>query len=74
MIDIHLYHLKFAKKGEVNNDIENFYQVCGQAQKSLKWKHKEGRDFFNRLLKRKTKKRKGTTCSRIIDGKGTEED
>jgi superfamily II DNA or RNA helicase len=74
LIDIHLFHLKYAKKGEVNNQIENFYEVCGQAQKSLKWKHKEGRDFFNRLLKRKTKKRKGATCSRIIEGKGTEED
>ena len=72
MIDIHLYHLKYAKKGEVSNDIENFYQVCGQAERSLKWKHKEGREFFNHLFKRKTKTLGGNSCSRLI--KGTEDD
>ncbi|MGC4130290.1 MAG: DEAD/DEAH box helicase family protein [Bergeyella sp.] len=72
VIDIHLYHLKYAQNGAVNNNIDNFYQVCGQAQKSLKWKHKDGREFFNHLFKRKTKKLGGNTCSRII--KGTEED
>ncbi len=72
IIDIHLYHLKYAIGGNVNNNIDNFYQVCGQAEKSLKWKHKDGREFFNHLFKRKTKKLGGNTCSRII--KGTEED
>jgi hypothetical protein len=71
-IDIHLYHLKYAKNGAVSNDIDNFYHVCGQAEKSLKWKHKEGREFFNHLFKRKTKALGGNSCSRII--KGTEED
>lgn len=72
VIDIHLYHLKYAKKGVVNNDIDNFYQVCGQAEKSLKWKHKSGREFFNHLFKRKTKTLAGSSCSRIV--KGTEDD
>jgi superfamily II DNA or RNA helicase len=72
VIDIHLYHLKYAKNGIVGNDIDNFYQVCGQAEKSLKWKHKDGREFFSHLFKRKTKKLGGNSCSRIV--KGTEED
>lgn len=72
VIDIHLYHLKYAKNGQVNNDIDNFYQVCGQAEKSLKWKHKDGREFFTHLFKRKTKTLSGNNCSRII--KGTEDD
>ena len=72
VIDIHLYHLKYAKNGRVSNDIDNFYQVCGQALKSLKWKHKEGKEFFNHLFKRKAKTLNGVTCSRII--KGTEDD
>jgi superfamily II DNA or RNA helicase len=72
IIDIHLYHLKYAKLGVISNDIDNFYQVCGQAEKSLKWKHKEGREFFNHLFKRKTKRLGGNSCSRII--KGTEDD
>lgn len=71
-IDIHLYHLKYASGGEVNNSIDNFYQVCGQAQKSIKWKHKEGKEFFNHLFRRKTKTLAGVACSRIV--KGTEED
>lgn len=67
-IDIHLYHLKYAKNGDVSNDINNFYQVCGQAQKSVKWKYKNGKDFFDHLLRRKTKTRAGKKCSRIIQG------
>lgn len=72
VIDIHLFHLKYAKNGKVNNEIENFYQVCGQAQKSLKWKHRDGREFFNHLFRRKTKTLNGASCSRLI--KGTEEE
>lgn len=71
-IDIHLYHLKYALNSQVGNNIDNFYQVCGQAQKSLKWKHRDGKEFFNHLFKRKTKTLNGTSCSRII--KGTEDD
>lgn len=55
VIDIHLFHLKYAKGGIVSNNIDNFYQVCGQAQKSLKWKHSEGKEFFNHLFRRKKK-------------------
>lgn len=70
VIDIHLYHLKYAKQGRRGNDIGNFYEVCGQAQKSLTWKYRKGKDFFDRLLQRKTKTKNGNSCSRII--KGTE--
>jgi hypothetical protein len=71
-IDIHLYHLKYAKKGEIGNSIENFYQVCGQAQKSLNWKYRKGQDLFTHLLRRIEKTRLGQSCSRLL--KGTEED
>ena len=71
-IDIHLFHLKYAKKGKTGNDISNFYEVCGQAQKSLSWKYRDGKVFFDHLLRRIVKTKKGNTCSRII--KGTEED
>ena len=73
-IEIHLYHLKGAIGGRVSNDINNFYHVCGQAQKSLNWKYKfrKGKDFFDHLFKRKEKSLNGIICSRFI--KGTEED
>lgn len=72
VIDIHLYHLKYAKGGKKGNSIGNFYEVCGQAQKSINWKYRDGKIFFDHLLRRKLKKKKGKTCSRII--KGTEQD
>jgi len=71
-IDIHLFHLKYAKGGNKGNDISNFYEVCGQAQKSLSWKYRDGKVFFNHLLRRIVKTKKGNACSRII--KGTEDD
>jgi superfamily II DNA or RNA helicase len=71
-IDVHLYHLKYAQNGQVSNNIDNFYQVCGQAQKALKWKHKDGREIFAHLFKRKTKHLAGNSCSRIV--KGSEDD
>tara|TARA_R110000868_G_scaffold390861_1_gene660685 strand:+ start:1350 stop:4589 length:3240 start_codon:yes stop_codon:yes gene_type:complete len=68
VIDIHLYHLKYAKNGRTGNDIGNFYEVCGQAQKSLNWKYRDGKDFFDHLLRRVTKKKNDDSCSRIIKG------
>lgn len=73
-IEVHLYHLKGAIGGVVGNNIDNFYTVCGQAQKSLNWKYKfrKGKDFFDHLFRRKEKTLKGKSCSRFI--KGAEDD
>lgn len=67
-IEIKLYHLKFALDGVVSNQIKNFYEVCGQAQKSVHWKHKSGKDFINHLLRRETKSKNGLSCSRLEKG------
>lgn len=67
-IKITLYHLKFALEGRVSDQIKNFYEVCGQAQKSVHWKHKEGSEFINHLLKRENKKFKNASCSRLERG------
>ena len=65
---IDLFHLKFASKGIVTAEIKNFYEVCGQAQKSLVWKYKENAEFFNHLIKREDKKqRQGQTRIRKGD-------
>jgi superfamily II DNA or RNA helicase len=66
------YHLKYAKGGTVSDRIDNFYEVCGQAQKSIHWKHKDGNEFINHLLRRENKKRDGLECSRLE--KGTKDD
>lgn len=67
-IEIKLYHLKFALDGVVSNQIKNFYEVCGQAQKSVHWKHKSGKEFINHLLRRETKSKNGLSCSRLEKG------
>ena len=71
-INVQFYHLKFAKDGLVNTRVDNFYEVCGQAQKSIHWKHKSGLEFFQHLLRRETKTKSGNERSRLE--KGTKED
>lgn len=69
VIHVELYHLKFAHDGKVTSQIANFYEVCGQAQKSANWKYKEPEEMLNHLLRRETKRSKGgNECSRIYKG------
>ena len=65
---IELYHLKFAQDGRVSNRIDNFYEVCGQAQKSANWKYKEAEELVDHMLRREVKREGGTECSRIQKG------
>lgn len=70
--DIHLYHLKFAIGGKLSSRIDNFYAVCGQAEKSLKWCESEyKKKFADRLLAR-INGHNNNRSSRLL--KGTEED
>ena len=64
-IYVNLYHLKFAIDGRPTSRIANFYEVCGQAQKSLKWKNAE-MNLFHRLIKRATETNKAE--NRILKG------
>ena len=68
-IHVELYHLKFAHEGKITSQIINFYEVCGQAQKSANWKYKEPEEMLNHLLRREVKKNNnGDECSRIYKG------
>ncbi|OIJ14887.1 helicase [Anaerobacillus arseniciselenatis] len=71
-ICVRFYHLKYALGGVVSNQIKNFYEVCGQAQKSIHWKHKSGEEFISHLLRREQKSMKGVKCSRLE--RGTKDD
>lgn len=64
-IYVNLYHLKFAHDGHPTQRIDNFYEVCGQAQKSLKWKNVE-MNLFHRLIHRATNTAKAE--HRILKG------
>lgn len=67
-IQIELYHLKYAHGGRLSGRIDNFYEVCGQAQKSSNWKYKEPEELINHLLRRETKHSGGEEGSRILKG------
>ena len=36
---VHLFHCKFSHTASPGGDLRNLYEVCGQAQKSILWKH-----------------------------------
>ena len=66
-VHIDLYHCKFAKDGTVGNRVEDLYEVCGQAQKSIRWREKtEG--LFKHLKYREAKRVKDGNPSRIEKG------
>lgn len=68
IIDVTLFHLKFAREGRVSKSIENLYQVCGQAQKSVRWKYVGGHKLFNRILCRNEKKVERGKSSSLLKG------
>lgn len=53
-IAVELYHLKYASGGTPSKQIKNLYEVCGQAQKSVNWKFKRGKEFLEHLLRRES--------------------
>ena len=67
-IEVTLYHLKFAIGGTVSQKIDNLYQVCGQAQKSIRWKYVCGNKVFEHLLKRNEQKIKNNKSSSLLKG------
>ena len=67
-IDITLYHLKFALRGKVSQDINNLYQVCGQAIKSVRWKYLLAKKIFDQMLSRNERKIKNGYSSSILKG------
>ncbi len=67
-IHVELYHLKYAKKGKVSKGVGNFYEVCGQAQRSTHWKHKSGDALILHLLRRNPKAEGSKTRDRLEKG------
>ncbi len=63
----HLFHCKFSHTENPGADIRNMYEVCGQAQKSVKWKHR-GIEGFVEHLKPREEKWTRTGHTRFIKG------
>lgn len=51
-INIELYHLKYSHGGTPGSRINDLYEVCGQAQKSIIWKGKGTSNMFKRMIYR----------------------
>ncbi|SEH12689.1 Superfamily II DNA or RNA helicase [Sphingopyxis sp. YR583] len=46
-LEVHLYHIKYAHGAAPGNRVADLYEVCGQAQKSVRWM-----EYPARILKR----------------------
>lgn len=61
---IHLYHCKFSRESHPGSRVEDFYAVCGQAQKSIIWRERAGlAQFVPHLVNREQSRlsRNGST-------------
>ena len=67
-IAVELFHLKYAQNGKVGNAVKNLYEVCGQTQRSVHWKHRRPETLFQHLLRRDPKTEKGVSRSRLEKG------
>lgn len=52
-IEVEFYHCKYSKR-EPGQRIKDLYEVCGQAQKSIRWmySHEKRTELFTHLLRR----------------------
>ena len=66
-IEIEFYHCKYSTGDEPGARIDDLYAVCGQAQKSVRWKENLDR-LFNHLQRRDPKREGGQEASRFEKG------
>ena len=50
-LQIHLFHCKFSSASQPGGRVEDLYEVCGQAQRSARWRHAVDR-LLTRVLER----------------------
>lgn len=71
-IDVEFYHCKYSQEATPGQRIEDLYEVCGQAQKSISWMSSPERrtDLFTHLLRREARRQEANTSSRYEVGDG----
>lgn len=69
-IEVDLYHCKFSGREFAGRRVGDLYEVCGQAQKSIRWVSKPTR-LFEHLLNRDPRTREGIDYSRFEKGDKT---
>lgn len=69
VIDVEFYHCKYSGSAAPGARIKDLYEVCGQAQKSVRWmESRRQTDLFQHLLIRNPKVQGDTTRSRYERG------
>jgi superfamily II DNA or RNA helicase len=66
-IEVEFWHCKFALDDKPGARIKELYDVCGQAQKSIRWLEKP-RDLFTHLMRREPRRFKGKEGTRYERG------
>lgn len=66
-IEIGFYHCKFSRRPTSGRRIHDLYEVCGQAQKSIRWMEKT-HDIFTHMMKRQIRREQGRERSRFEVG------
>ena len=64
---VHLFHCKYSKRNDAGARVSDFYEVCGQAQKSVSWRSK-GTHLFDRLKNREISRLEKYKVSRFEKG------
>jgi superfamily II DNA or RNA helicase len=71
-IDVEFYHCKYSQGATPGRRIEDLYEVCGQAQKSICWmaSPEKRTDLFTHLLRREARRQEAGALSRYEIGDG----
>lgn len=67
VIEIELYHCKYSHGKDAGARISDLYEVCGQAEKCVKWME-DAREMLTRLLDREKNSKKNRDISRFESG------
>lgn len=70
-IEVEFWHCKYSTADKPGHRIKELYEVCGQAQKSIRWLDKP-RDLFTHLLRRDPRNSGGAQYTRYQ--RGTKDD
>lgn len=70
-IEIELFHCKYSQETFAGRRIADLYEVCGQAQKSVRWKA-QSTSLFEHLLRREQRVRGEESYSRLEKGNQTD--
>lgn len=66
-VEVEFWHCKFSTEDSPGHRIKELYELCGQAQKCIRWLDKP-RDLFTHLLRREPRNSKGSQFTRYERG------